>query len=122
MTADYSKNTYSAVVIRWVDGDTVQLCVDLGQNVSVTDKYRLARIDAPETALRSGVTPAEKAAGLALKEELIGLFPPGERCVARTSKAGKFGRWLVELEFNMESGGTLNLSDWLLSSGRAEAY
>ena len=79
MTFSYDDNRYRAEIIRWVDGDTVIARVDLGQDVWVLNKkgYRVARIDAPETAMRKGVTKSEKTAGLALKETLSLLYPPG---------------------------------------------
>lgn len=114
----YESNRYSAEVVRWLDGDTVELIVDLGQSVLVRGHYRLARIDAPETALRRGVTPAEKQAGLALKVELTQRFPPGFEFSISTSKAGKFGRYVVEIW--LENGE--NLSDVLMNEGKAEPY
>jgi len=40
--------TYKAKVIRWIDGDTLQVEIDLGFYVQTVQKIRLARIDAPE--------------------------------------------------------------------------
>jgi len=40
--------TYQATVLRWVDGDTVQLRVDLGFAINVTLKFRLLGVDTPE--------------------------------------------------------------------------
>jgi len=114
----YEMNRYRAEVVRWLDGDTVELVVDLGQNVLVQGHYRLARIDAPETALRRGVTPEEKVAGLALKAELSDRFPPGTFLTISTSKAGKFGRYIVEV--HLDDGDTL--SDLLMREGKAEPY
>ena len=81
----YESNVYKATVVRWVDGDTVELLVDLGQSVCVVGKYRLARIDAPEIRLKSGVTADEKSRGLALREELDGLYPEHTHCLLYTS-------------------------------------
>jgi micrococcal nuclease len=114
----YESNRYSAEVVRWLDGDTVELIVDLGQSVLVRGHYRLARIDAPETALRRGVTPAEKKAGLDLKAELTQRFPSGFKFSISTSKAGKFGRYIVEIW--LDNGE--NLSDVLMNEGKAEPY
>ena len=109
----YQGNRYHAEVVRWLDGDTVELIVDLGQHVLTRDKYRLARIDAPETALRRGVTAAEKAAGLLLKAELNEIYPAGTLLVVSTTKAGKYGRYIIEI--HLEDG--ITLSDKLLEDG-----
>ena len=93
---DYGDNRYKAEVVRWVDGDTVELRVDLGQSVCINGKYRLARIDAPEIRKRAGVTDEEKRDGLALLADLEYDYPPGTQVTIATSKPGKFGRYLVE--------------------------
>lgn len=118
---DYAENRYRATVLRWKDGDTVVLRVDLGQKVMVEDSYRLARIDAPETALRRGVTQAEKTAGLALKASLIDEFPAGTEMWIATSKAGKYGRYLVELYAEVD-GEWVSLNQRMLDDGLVDPY
>ena len=39
---------YKAKVIRWLDGDTLEVSIDLGFYVHKEEKIRLARINAPE--------------------------------------------------------------------------
>lgn len=123
-TFSYSDNRYRAEVIRWVDGDTVIARVDLGQGVWVlnTKGYRIARIDAPETAMRKGVTKAEKAAGLALKDALNQVYPAGTLLWLATSKGGKFDRFVAEVWAPDLDGGWRNISDWLLKEGLAKPY
>lgn len=117
----YADNRYSATVIRWLDGDTVELTVDLGQSVLVRDNYRLSRINAPETSLRGGTTPAQKAAGRALKAQLNEDYPEGTKVIVATEKAGKYGRYLIEVWVQMGEDWVL-LNDWLLDEGLAEPY
>ncbi len=117
----YDNNKYQAVILRWVDGDTVHLRVDLGQHVQVESHYRLARVDAPETALRAGVTPAEKQAGLALKARFTQEYAPGSEVWIATAKAGKYGRYLVEI-WVPRGEEWINLNDWLLEEGLAKPY
>ena len=114
----YEKNRYRAQVVRWLDGDTVELVVDLGQNVLTKGHYRLARIDAPETIRRRGVSAAEKEAGIALKQRLTAIYPPGTAFDISTAKAGKYGRYIVEIY--LDNGDTL--SDILLRDGSVKAY
>lgn len=40
--------TYRATVTRWGDGDTVDLAVDAGFDVTVNTRFRLHGIDTPE--------------------------------------------------------------------------
>lgn len=102
------KYEYKAKIARVVDGDTVDLDVDLGFRVCHQVRCRLARIDAPEVS-----TDAGKDA----KARLIEYLPVGAECVLRTSKGDRYGRWIAELEF---CDGLV--SDWLLGNGLAKAY
>ena len=115
----YDQNKYVATIVRWVDGDTVELSVDLGQSGHVVNKYRLARIDAPEIRRKAGVTASEKKAGLKLLEDLKEEFPVGTKFFVSTNKAGKYGRYLVEM-YLPETGECLN--DLLVERGRVKYY
>jgi len=94
---DVERYCYLAKVVSVVDGDTVDLDIDLGCNVHIMERCRLAGINAPETY---GVKKdsEEYMAGIAVKEwleEEIG----GKEIMIRTikDKKGKFGRYLVEI-------------------------
>lgn len=103
---------YKAKLIKVIDGDTIDLEVDLGFNIIVRERFRLARIDTPE--LRSG-TDESKQKGLEAKNYLYGLFQKyQDTCTAKTEKTEKYGRWLVEVQF--PEG---NASDLLVSNGYA---
>jgi micrococcal nuclease len=117
----YGDNKYRATILRWVDGDTVHLRVDLGQQICVENHYRLARVDAPETTLRAGVTAEEKRAGLELKARLTQEHAPGSVAWISTEKAGKFGRYLVEM-WVWREGELINMNDWLLGEGLVQLY
>tara|TARA_B100000900_G_C20381677_1_gene634838 strand:- start:274 stop:663 length:390 start_codon:yes stop_codon:yes gene_type:complete len=116
----YEKNKYVAEVKRWLDGDTVELSVDLGMSVSVDSKFRLARIDAPEIKKYAGVTNEEKQRGLELKELLNNKIPKGSEVVVNVIKKGKYGRYLVEVWSKDDEGILYNVNDWLLNEGLAE--
>ena len=47
-TALSSVYSYTAEVVRVVDGDTVELAVDCGFRLTFKDRFRLAFINAPE--------------------------------------------------------------------------
>ena len=60
--------TYLATVDRWVDGDTVDMVIDLGFRMSTHQRFRLLGVDTPErgepkwaeaTACCNAVLPAE---------------------------------------------------------------
>ena len=62
---------YNAVLVRVVDGDTIDAIIDLGFDVQVKKRIRLAGINAPESRTRNKV---EKKLGLAAKERLIDIL------------------------------------------------
>ena len=115
----YEDNSYLAKVVRWVDGDTVVLEVDLGFSVSVTEKFRLARIDAPEVKRYSNVTQEEKERGLALKQALGEKIPAGSEVVVSVSKRGKYSRYIAEIWY-ADGDERQNLNDWLLNNNLVE--
>jgi micrococcal nuclease len=88
---------YKATVVRVVDGDTVDLEIDLGMNVFVKERIRLARINTPETY---GVKKdsEEYKAGMKAKERLEELVLGKEIALETVKdKKGKYGRYLGEL-------------------------
>ena len=62
---------YKAVLVRVIDGDTIDVDIDLGFDVWLKkQRVRLAGIDAPESRTRN---KAEKVLGLAAKARLTEL-------------------------------------------------
>ena len=116
----YEKNKYVAQIKRWLDGDTVELTVDLGMSVSYDSKFRLARVDAPEVKRYAGVTLEEKERGLILKSMMSEKLPEGSEVIISVTKKGKYGRYLVEIWDHDEEGSLYNLNDWLLNEGLVE--
>lgn len=86
--------TYKCIVKEIVDGDTVDVDIDLGFDVVLRDKrIRLDGIDTPECRTRD---LEEKKYGLIAKA-YVGLFlTEGEQAIlsTRKEKKGKFGRIL----------------------------
>jgi micrococcal nuclease len=92
---------YKATINRVVDGDTVDVDIDLGFGVWLKDeRVRIMGIDTPESRTRDSV---EKKFGLAAKARLKSLL--GKTAVLKTRVAkdgedmkGKFGRILGDFE------------------------
>ena len=101
--------TYRARVVRWVDGDTVDLSVDCGFYTTVESRFRLYGIDTPERG-QPGYDEATARA-----EQLA---PAGSEVVVRTYKApDKYGRFLC-----LVVSGTTEVNDTLVDEGLAKAY
>ena len=109
---------YAAQVLRWIDGDTVDLRVDLGFGVSVTERFRLAGIDTPEKTHPLGPVATTRCRQLA---------PEGSTLTTRTHRPDtlwaaddqeKYGRWLADLI--LPDG--QDVADTLVHEGLAHIY
>jgi len=91
MSASVEPFVYNAILERVVDGDTIDVTLDLGFNVFLKkQRCRLAGIDTPESRTRD---LAEKKLGLQAKSRLTELC--GERLKIKSLGRGKFGRILA---------------------------
>lgn len=106
-------------VDRVVDGDTVDLWINLGFATFVKKRIRLFGINAPESRTRD---LEEKGRGLAAKARLKNLLHnEGDknewRCDLESHEIGKYGRVLGTLWI-----GHLNVNDLLITEGHATPY
>jgi len=113
---------YKATVDRWVDGDTVDVNIDLGFDVVLTkQRVRLYGVNTPESRTRD---LEEKARGLAAKAYVNEMAPSGSviTLVTKTYDAkGKYGRILGEIVVDKEHG-TYNVNQMLINEGHAKEY
>lgn len=101
--------TYAATVTHWVDGDTVDLAVDLGFHLTANDRFRLYGINTPERG------QAGYAEATARCRELA---PEGAAVVVKTYKAQeKYGRFLALIEAN-----GVEINSTLVNEGLAVPY
>ena len=112
---------YRAIINRVIDGDTVDVDIDLGFNVVIQDeRVRIMGIDTPESRTSDKV---EKVFGLAAKERLKSLL--GKEAILKTEVSkdgedmkGKFGRVLGD--FIGEDGRLI--TEVLIEEGHAVRY
>jgi len=93
---------YKCVISRIVDGDTVDVDIDLGFGIWLRkERVRVAGIDTPEKRTKDKI---EKQFGLAATAKAHTLIPEGTNCIIRTrrDKAGKYGRTMGD--FVLEDG------------------
>ena len=87
---------YKATIKYIVDGDTVDVDIDLGFDVWLRNqRVRLYGIDTPECRTRN---KKEKAHGLLAKDYVEKALKLGEVYTLRTKDKGKFGRYLGEIK------------------------
>ena len=102
-----------------VDGDTIDVQIDLGFDVSFTSRVRLNGIDTPESRTTDS---GEKKLGLDAKDWLKHKLEQAKKIVIRTEKpdsSEKYGRILGTLIVDDEP---LSVNDQLVKGGYAWAY
>tara|TARA_B100000029_G_C17031162_1_gene762243 strand:- start:125 stop:487 length:363 start_codon:yes stop_codon:yes gene_type:complete len=82
---------YKAKLIKVIDGDTVDAMIDLGFNIWIKKRIRLAGIDAYETRTRN---KKEKQKGLLAKKRLQQVLEKDDEFTLISHGVGKYGRCL----------------------------
>jgi micrococcal nuclease len=110
---------YVKKVENVVDGDTIDVLIDLGFDILFASRVRLAGIDTPESRTKD---LKEKALGLESKEYLKKHLKDAKSVVIKTEKMNsteKFGRILGWIYVN---GDTESLNDKMINDGYAWGY
>jgi micrococcal nuclease len=110
---------YKCKIIKVIDGDTVDIDIDLGFNVILSNqRVRLNGLDTPESRTTN---LEEKPRGLLSKKKVEEKLPVGAWVKINTTKDDsndKFGRTLGE--FILDDG--TNVNNWLIENNYAVAY
>ena len=106
-----------------LDGDTIDVIIDLGFDLAKTERVRIAGVDTPEKRTRN---LEEKALGIDatewLKDKLEGAIDGDDDLVIRTELVGgvcKYGRLLGWLYIGDSD---LSLNEQMITEGYAWAY
>ena len=106
---------YQATLVKVVDGDTIDVTLDLGFNVLLhNQRVRLAGIDTPESRTRN---LEEKKLGLAAKERLKEILAEHKFKIQSLGK-GKYGRILGIPDTEVGQ----NIRNMLIEEGHAREY
>ena len=117
---------YRATIIKVVDGDTVDVDIDLGFGIIMRDeRVRIMGIDPPESRTRAKV---EKKFGLAAKTRLKKLL--GKTCTLKTQinkdgedMKGKFGRILGDFSvYDTKTDSYKNVTEIMIAEHHAVKY
>jgi len=106
--------TYNASVVRVVDGDTIQLNIDLGFKMFYKTNCRLNGLNASELNSKD---VDERISALASKSFLESQLPQGETIKIVSKSLDKYGRALVEIY-----KGDVNINEVMLDLGHAKPY
>ena len=120
------KSCYNFIVVaidRVVDGDTLDITIDLGFDLYKKERVRVAGVDTPEKRTKN---LEEKALGIDatnwLKEKLESTIAGDDELSVRTELVGgvgKYGRLLGWLYIGDES---VSLNEQMITEGYAHAY
>ena len=110
-TIPFTGGVYRAAGLRAVDGDTVDVLIDLGLNTYRTERVRLAGVNTPELHASDPAVRASAQQALAFTAQHV----EGQVFTVQTYKSGdeKYGRYLCKVLF---SDGTY-LADLLIAAG-----
>jgi len=110
---------YVRKVENVVDGDTIDVLIDLGFDILFASRVRLAGIDTPESRTKD---LKEKSLGLESKEYLKKALKDAKSVIIKTEKmdsSEKYGRILGWVYIN---GDTVSLNDKMINDGYAWGY
>ena len=102
-------------VTRVLDGDTLDIDIALGFNLTLSERVRLMGVDTPEIRSRNSVTKAKGLEAKAFVEDYIARNDGNVSILLHGF--GKYGRPLVDIYM-----GKSNLNHLLLEMGLAKPY
>ena len=126
MTPPSRKSCYNFRVVeinRVVDGDTIDVTIDLGFDFYKKERVRVAGVDTPEKRTRN---LEEKALGIDatnwLKEKLEGAVAGDDDLVIRTELVGGVGKYGRLLGWLYVGDGDMSLNEQMIAEGYAWSY
>ena len=126
MTPPSRKSCYNFRVVKVnkvVDGDTIDVTIDLGFDLYKKERVRIAGVDTPEKRTRD---LEEKALGLDatywMKKQLDDTIKGDEELTIRTELKGGVGKYGRLLGWLYVGDATLSLNEQMITEGYAWAY
>ena len=120
------KSCYNFRVVKIdkvVDGDTIDVTIDLGFDLFKKERVRIAGVDTPEKRTRN---LEEKALGLDatdwLKDKLEGAISGDDDLVIRTELVGGVGKYGRLLGWCYIGDSAVSLNEQMIEEGYAHAY
>ena len=126
LTPPSRKSCYNFRVVeinRVVDGDTIDVTIDLGFDLFKKERVRIAGVDTPEKRTRN---LEEKALGIDatnwLKEKLEGAVNGDDDLIIRTELKGGVGKYVRLLGWCYIGDGDISINEQMISEGYAWSY
>lgn len=106
-------------VTNVVDGDTIDVEIDLGFSVSYAQRLRLAGIDTPESRTTN---KAEKILGLEAKEYLKSKVKEAKDIIVKTEKPDSSEKYGRILGWVYVDGSNKSINEQMIEDGHAWGY
>jgi micrococcal nuclease len=110
-------------ITKVLDGDTIDVVIDLGFDLYKKERVRIAGVDTPEKRTRDA---EEKALGLDatnwLKEKLEGAIAGDDDLIIRTELVGGVGKYGRLLGWLYIGDATISLNEQMIVAGYAWEY
>ena len=110
-------------VNRVVDGDTIDVTIDLGFDLTKKERVRIAGVDTPEKRTRD---KEEKVLGIDatnwLKQKLEGVIKSSDDLVIRTELVGGVGKYVSLLGWLYIGDSNLSINEQMIQLGYAWSY
>jgi micrococcal nuclease len=110
---------YVKKVTKVVDGDTIDVEIDLGFDISFSSRVRLAGIDTPESRTTDKM---EKALGLEAKAYLKKEIESAKTVVIKTEKMDSSEKYGRILGWVFLDGSTVSMNEKMIEDGHAWGY
>ncbi len=106
-------------VLKVVDGDTIDVDIDLGFSISYSQRLRLAGIDTPESRTTDKF---EKTLGIESKDYLKNKLKDAKNVVVKTEKPDSSEKYGRVLGWVYVDGNTKSLNEQMIEDGYAWSY
>jgi micrococcal nuclease len=110
---------YVKKVSKVVDGDTIDVDIDLGFDISFSSRVRLAGIDTPESRTTDKI---EKSLGLESKEYLKKAIDASKTVVIKTEKMDSSEKYGRILGWVFLDGSEISINQKMINDGYAWGY
>lgn len=104
---------------RIVDGDTIDVTIDLGFSININQRVRVAGIDSPEKRTRDA---AEKALGIDATEWMTKRINEAPELIIKTAVEGSMGKYGRVLGWLFVGKDDVSLNEQMINEGFAWKY
>ena len=111
--------TYKAKLVRVINGDTLDIEIDLGFDLVTRQRLKLYGINTPDSKSPDNDI---KQKGLDVKNRLIEVLPKEFTVTTILNKRGKYGRILGNIYIVDEKNNKVCINELLVEEGHATRY